>query len=253
MLRSLVLLAVVCLTAADDVPGGFRGLVEPRLIASGIRIARLEKEINGLKQKIEDAAKIDPARFINEINARLDDAEPKRCSGERDVYCGRDSVECVSSLVMCDGVNDCHNGWDEDEDTCDAGPIKAGNVFAGTVTWKSCRLRKDHPVQFQIVGVAKPKFFGARLGVRVRVTVDWDEEDSEHHHVEHHDSYELKGYYVYGKKRLVLVPVDTDSSEKGIVCTFNRGDDKRAECHLVSESTLSNCADFFVTLQEPKH
>jgi hypothetical protein len=129
----------------------------------------------------------------------------------------------------------------KDEHVCSPGPIKAGNVFSGTATWTSCRLRKDHPVSLQIVAVKKAKFFGARLGVRARITADYVEDD--------HDavSYEVKGYYVYGKKVLVLVPLESGSRRMGAVCRWNHGDDERAECHLVQQGSLHECADFFIS------
>jgi hypothetical protein len=246
MLRSLVLLAVVCLAAADDqILQGVSALAEPRLAASGIRIGLLEKTIKSLKQQIEDSAKIDPKGFINEINARLDQIEKPPCGGsKKDLRCGRYSAECVSSLLLCDGKEDCHNGWDERESTCSPGPIKAGNVFSGTATWTSCRLRKDHPVKLQIVAVKKAKFFGARLGVRAEITVDFVEDD---HHAQ---EYEVKGYYVYGKKALVLVPLDSNPNHLGAICRWNHGDDERAECKLVSEGSLNECASFFVSHQD---
>jgi hypothetical protein len=237
MLRSLVLLAVVCCATAADL----KALAEPRLATSAIRMARLEKTIQRLKQEVEDAAKVDPQGFLDEINARLDAVE-KPCGGsKKDLRCGRDSVECVSSLLLCDGREDCHNGWDEDEHVCSPGPIKAGNVFSGTATWTSCRLRKEHPVTLQIVAVKKAKFFGSRLAVRARLTADYVEDD--HASV----SYEVKGYYVYGMKTLVLIPIESGSRHLGTICRWNHGDDERAECHLVQEGSLQECAEFFVS------
>lgn len=247
MLRSILVLAVVYLAAAEDPSGplpGLRGIIEPRLFSSGIRIARLERVIKDLKGKLDEASKVDPQRFLNEMNTRLDGVENKgRCENARDVRCGRDSAECISTLVMCDGVEDCHNGWDEDEKTCSRGPIVAGNVFSGTAEWTSCKLRKDHPVSFQISVVLQQKFFGPRLIVRARITADFAEDEGVH-------SYETKGYYIFGMKKLVLIPLKQDSSENGIVCQWNRGDDSRALCKLVNEATLSECAHFFVHLQD---
>jgi hypothetical protein len=244
MLRSLVLLAVVCVAAATEPQAaafpGLRGIVEPRLMASGVRIARLERTLKDLKHEIEEASKVDPAGFVNEINTRLDAVEKGRCDNPKDLPCGRDSSECVSTLLLCDGKEDCHNAWDEDEHVCSVGPIVAGNVFSGTATWTSCRLRKDHPVSFQITGILKPKFFGARLGVRARLSFDFADDDEDQKY------YDVKGYYVFGKKRLVLIPLEQEESHLGVVCTWNRGDDSRAQCLLVNEATLAECAHFFV-------
>jgi hypothetical protein len=243
MLRSLVLLAVVCLAAADESPvgAGLRGFVEPRLLATSMRIGRLERVIKDLKHEIHEAAEVDAQGFIDEVSARLDGIEATvapLCSSKKDIPCGRDSVECVSTLLLCDGHEDCHNGWDEDEHTCSVGPIVSGNVFTGTATWTHCRLLPDHPVQLRITKVLKPKFFGARLGVQARLCPNYQDQD--------HKGYDVKGYYVYAYKRLVLAPVDDDKDHLGVVCSWNHGDDSRAECKLVSKATLAECAHFFV-------
>jgi len=35
-----------------------------------------------------------------------------------EVQCGWDTFDCVSTLGLCDGHQDCYNGWDESEKTC---------------------------------------------------------------------------------------------------------------------------------------
>jgi Low-density lipoprotein receptor domain class A len=40
-------------------------------------------------------------------------------NGEADFRCGTDSVECVSDLLICDGIPDCHNAADESPSLCD--------------------------------------------------------------------------------------------------------------------------------------
>jgi len=45
----------------------------PRLFASAMRIQRLHHEIEELDHEIDDAAKIDPFGFIEEMHARLDE------------------------------------------------------------------------------------------------------------------------------------------------------------------------------------
>jgi hypothetical protein len=40
------------------------------------------------------------------------------CDSTKEVRCGHDTEECVNTLLLCDGQNDCHNGWDEDSKTC---------------------------------------------------------------------------------------------------------------------------------------
>lgn len=243
MWRALMLLAVVTVAAAGE--SGLGQVLEPRLAASGVRIARLEKVLASLKKQVEDAADIDPRGFAKELHARMDAVKKtKFCPNPNTLQCGWTSSECVSSLLLCDGTKDCHNGWDEDEHTCTPGPIKAGNVFSGNANWVSCLSRQDHPISFQIVSAVKAKSFGARLIVRAKVTVDYVEE--------HHNAkvYDVKGYYVYGAKKLVLVPVDDSTGEDlAVVCKWNHGDDDRAECKLAQEATLHKCAEFHVSHQ----
>jgi len=217
-------------------------VAEPRLGASGIRIMRLEKEIGDLKQRVEDAEKIDPAKFINELENRVTLIEPTICPKNR-VQCGPDSRECISTLLMCDGYNDCNNGWDEDQEhVCTDGPIVPGNVFSGHASWESCANAKDHAVSLTIVGVRKAKYFGARYFVRGQVSADFVEVGTK--------KYDVKGYYVLGKKTLVLVPLKRTSADAALLCQFNHGDDERADCQLGHQATLNVCARAVLTLQQ---
>lgn len=65
--------AVVPGSGPGAAPPGISGLFEPRLLASGFRMVRLQKEIDEVEQSIQNAKKIDPAGFLDELNARLDD------------------------------------------------------------------------------------------------------------------------------------------------------------------------------------
>jgi len=48
----------------------------------------------------------------------------------------------------------------------------AGNVFAGTVDWKSCQPWREHPMSMKITGVVTSKVYPARLGVTAHVSGD---------------------------------------------------------------------------------
>lgn len=250
MWRLLVLLAAAVLAAADEAPAGgplagMRMAVEPRLGSMGIRIAVMEKHLHDLEHEIDDAAKVDPAGFVEAMHSRLDEIEGPVCADKHDVYCGRDSVECISSLMLCDGVVDCHNGWDEADSTCSPDQVKAGNVFSGTATWHRCLTRAPHPVQIHITGTYRPDFFRARMGVRANIGVDFIEEEGRHRTVD------AKGYYIFGKKYLVLVPRYAHRAPEhlGFVCKFDLGSDEKASCHIVHEATLTECADFHAVLE----
>jgi len=67
---SLALVAVVC-----QLVHARREVRNPHLLATAMRISRLDHEIEGLKHEIEEAAKIDPLGFILEMHARLNQIE----------------------------------------------------------------------------------------------------------------------------------------------------------------------------------
>ena len=69
-------------TLADEAMApGLRGLMEPRLLASGIRLARIEKELNELHHRLDEAKKVDPQAFLNDLNDRIDHVEGKAWLG----------------------------------------------------------------------------------------------------------------------------------------------------------------------------
>lgn len=246
----IAILAVAALAAADDQGPGVnaRQYFEPRLGASGIRLARLEKELGDLKKQLADATKIDPQGFIDDLNDRIDHVEAitDHCDSTKEVRCGHDTEECVNTLLLCDGLSDCHNGWDESAKTCSDGPVKAGNVFTGTATWTSCQNREDHPVKITITTAAKSNYFGARLFVRAKVAAQ---------NVNTYDEtgFDARGFYIYGKKRLLLFPVGKSTATRehlGVVCDFVHGNDVTAECIFTHEGSLLTCAKFHVSLQQ---
>jgi len=66
-----------------------------------------------------------------------------------------------------------------------------------------------------------------------------------------HTEGNLEGYYLYGMKRLVMVPDkhDPEDAEYALVCEFNHGDDDRADCHLMTDlGSQQECAEIHVSL-----
>lgn len=237
--------------AAFGSRGAAAGFMEPRLGTAAMRLGHIESSLEKLRERINEASKVDGQAFIDDIEERLDHVEAKtdHCDSEKEIRCGRETLECVNTLLLCDGHEDCHNGYDESEHVCDAGPAVIGNVFTGTAHWTSCRPKHDHPIKITITQTYKSKFFGARLIVKGVVTSDAAEDEGGHH------EYEAKGYFVYGKKRLVLFPANDDDARQhlGVLCDFVHGNDNTAECKLGSEASLHECASFHVTLQEEEH
>jgi hypothetical protein len=251
MWRLLLLSALSGLILADspqETSGPFGRLfsdqLDPRLAANAFLIIRLERVIEKLKTKLHEAEKIDPEHFVKELDARVSEVEGTHCE-PRTFQCGGNEQECVSDVLVCDGHKDCHNGHDEDPDVCDTSVVKAGNVFSGTSHWHGCRSREDHVTRITITQSRRRKFFTARIWLRAHV-----ESELERHGQNITSDFNAKGYYNFASRRLVLLPVDDHDNHLAVVCTFNRGDNERAECHRALEGTLHECADLFVTLEE---
>jgi hypothetical protein len=247
MWRVVAVLAALAAVASSDERPGLRALFEPRLLGAGLRQVRLERQIADVHKKLEEAKKVDPEAFFNDINDRIDHVEASNCENKQhDIRCGGHSLECVSTLLLCDGVKDCHNGWDESAKTCSPGPAVSGNEFVGTAHWVSCDTHDDHPVKIIITGTYVPKFFGARIGVRATLIADFTDPD-DHSHKEIH----FRGMYTLGKKRLILVPQDTQAAKEhlGIICDFVHGNDETAECVFKDEASPLTCATIHVNLQ----
>jgi len=251
--RLIAVLAAVSLAAGDEdgvpgIPGGIRGFIEPRLAASAMRLGRIERELGEVHDRIVEAKKVDPEGFLNDLNDRIDHVEAIKdhCDSNRELRCGQDTMECVNTLLLCDGQKDCHNGWDESAKTCSSGPAKAGNIFTGTAHWSACTNHNDHPIQLTITGTYTAKFFGARIGVTGIVSVDFNDDGEKEH-----TDVDVKGYYTFGRKRLVLFPKSglAQREHLGVLCDFVHGNDSTAECRLTHEGSLLDCAKFHAVLQ----
>lgn len=203
----------------------------------------MERKLASLRKKLDEAEKVDPERFIHEMEARVDAIEGTHCP-KKEFQCGGNEQECVSDILVCDGRKDCHNGHDEDDDVCDTSPVKAGNTFSGTSHWTGCRIRDDHVSRITITGTTRRKFFQNKIWVRGHLESDLE--------IDGHtktSSFDAKGYYSFANRRLVLIPTDDTDHHIPVVCDFDRGDSERATCHRVLEASLHECAELHVSLE----
>jgi len=227
--------------------GRLSGIVEPRLASNAIRIVQLEKHIEKLKNRIEEAEHVDPAKFVNDLKARLDQIEGNHCD-EHEFQCGSDGQECISDLLVCDGHNDCHNDHDEHEDVCSSTPVKAGHVLKGLVHWDDCLVREDHLLIVNIVSTKRFKFFQARVLIQAIVTAIYNDSKGE----EVTREMAFHGGYNFANHRFRLFPDEhsEDSPHFVIDCDFDHGDSDRADCHIETEMTQHQCATVHLTLEE---
>jgi hypothetical protein len=247
----LVAAALLGCALGDESQGGLLGgrlsaVIEPRLGANIIRIQQLERHIEQVKARIEEAKNADPEKFVDEIEARLSTLEGTHCK-DREFQCGDNGQECISDLFVCDGHKDCHNGHDEDEEICDTSPVSAGNIFTGMMHWKDCLIREDHLSHVTITTTKRYKFFSSRIVVNAIATSV--REDKEGHQVSY--KHRLIGYYNFSNRRLLLRPIKSErkGNNLGLRCEFNHGDDERADCQLLTEASLHVCAEVHLTLE----
>jgi len=248
-LRLLILcVLVVCSTQVDEHSGGFgsriASVMEPRLGVNIARIIQLEKHIEKIRERLEEAKHVDPEQFVDDVTARIHKLEGSHCE-EKEFQCG-EMEECIHDLFVCDGHNDCHNHYDEDEHVCSTEPVKAGNIFTGMVHWTSCQQREDHVIHINIVSMKRFKYFPGRLVIRAVVESIHDEDGKEVTEKIH-----VHGGYNFAHRRLVLIPDDEQHEDErlAIRCEFDHGDDERADCEMVFQGSLHKCAEIHVSLE----
>jgi hypothetical protein len=251
--KLLLTVALVGAAVADDsspVGGGLfggrlQGVIEPRMMVNAIRIHDLEKQAEKLRKRIDEAKHVDPERFVNDLSARLEHIEGTHCD-KKEFQCGSNGQECISDLFVCDGINDCHNGHDEDAAVCSKSAVKPGNVFTGMVHYTDCLTRDDHPVTVRITGTKVFKFFTSRVGVQAVVTSTYKGAHGE----EKTRSFDMHGGYNFANHRLVLIPKHAyGKAHLGLKCEFGHGDNERADCQLLTEASLHECAQVHLALE----
>jgi hypothetical protein len=193
-------------------------------------ITKLEEAFDKLSDPIEDSE-------IARIKARVRKLSVQNCP-KTEVSCGGDHPECVSTLLVCDGIKDCHNGLDEDETVCSEDVVRPGSTFRGIVHWGSCEEAQDHPTLITISASHRSDFFGSRAWVRATITNDFSTDILK----SNIKSYTAKGYFSFGNRRLGLIPDKGAPHRYGIICDFTFGDNDHATCRVVQEGSQNVCA-----------
>jgi hypothetical protein len=202
--------------------------------------AQLEKRLDILVAKLHDLdehldERLDPERKERALSFehRVSQLEEDTCE-EHHYQCGGDDPECVSRLLVCDGVEDCRNG--ADEENCDM-PTHPGDVFVGHVVYDRCTQRHPEEITVKITGVSVNEAYPAFPSVRATIYIDVEDEEEE-------GSVALPttGYYRFATHKLVLLPPEDD--RLGLVCDFDGFDNDKCVGHVVRESTLEPCAEF---------
>jgi hypothetical protein len=224
--------------------GRLQGVLEPRLAVNAIRYHDLEKHVEKLRARIEEAKHADPQRFLHDIDARLTEIEGTHCE-HNEFQCGDNGQECISDLFICDGHKDCHNGHDEDKDVCDSSAVSAGKTFSGITHWTDCLNLPDHTSHLTIIGTRRTNHFSARIGISAIVTSvlkQGGEEKMRH--------YEMHGGYNFANRRIFLIPkYEYGQANMALECVFDHGDFERLDCKIETEASQHVCAESHLSLQ----
>jgi len=167
------------------------------------------------------------------LEYRVESLEEPNCD-EHHYDCGAQDHECVSRLLVCDGVKDCRNG--DDERHCNL-PTKKGDHFEGEQVYENCSETLSEHFDFTITAVTIHDDYPVLP--RIRATLHFtDESDEDDHEV----ALPTVGYYRYATHKLVLRA--PQGHGLGLVCDFDGHNDDRCIGDIKSESTLTPCARY---------
>lgn len=148
--------------------------------------------------------------------------------------CGGDDHECVSRLMVCDGVKDCRNG--DDEHHCEL-PTKSGDTFVGKVVFDRCTQRHPDEISFTISAVKSSPAFTAFPLLRAIIHIHKHTSDSENEL-----SLPTVGYYRFATQNLILLPPEDDGL--ALICDFDGSNKDKCVGNIVHQASLETCARF---------
>jgi hypothetical protein len=195
------------------------------------RLDHLTHEVVDLENQIHkrvDKGRINRARTVRALVTSL---TGNGC-GKRDYQCGGTDPQCVSYLMVCDGVQDCRNG--NDEKRCDL-PVHKGDVFEGHMIFDYCTKRQPDTMTMRITDVYRAEYFKPIAKVNVDVGIDVTNRG-----VHIHAELPTIGWYNVGLRRLILMPPEAD--RLGLVCQFDDGSRERCIADIKHEASLETCA-----------
>jgi hypothetical protein len=146
---------------------------DTRLQDVASRADKLTAEAANLEEKIDE--RINPKRIqkAGSLRARVEALEESSC--EEDHYqCGNFDPQCISNLLVCDGITDCRSG--EDEKHCDV-QLKKGDKFVGERLYDHCDLLNPEQMTITINSVTTSGLFAAHPKLEATLNIHVDKDD----------------------------------------------------------------------------
>jgi hypothetical protein len=191
--------------------------------------ARLEHIDDGLDHRLNPKHR----QKARSLAHRIHKLEGTRCD-KAHYDCGGDDNECVSRLVVCDGIKDCRNG--DDEKHCEL-PTHSGDKFHGKVVYDRCTQRHPKTMDITITAVKRMPAFTAVNLVRANFHIS-----AENHGEEIDVDLPTVGYYRYATQNLVLLPPEDDNL--ALICDFDGANPDMCVGDIVYQDSLKACARF---------
>jgi hypothetical protein len=175
---------------------------------------------------------------IEDLEHELDILSHDVCTPWKQFSCRLTDHHCISSVLVCDGTEDCENGADEVERHCTVG-TPAGSVWRGNVVYDHCTNRKPQTLEVEIQSVETVPYFPARpqVGAELHVAQQFKEYDT--WAVLHMD-----GYWQPAERAVVFTAPESDGL--GFTCQFFGTDVDTCVAHVIREQTFEPCAEFIL-------
>jgi len=206
----------------------------------------LEKRLDDVTSRLHELddeldKRFDPELRVKALSLeyRVSTHEESSCDDQH-YDCGAPDHECVSRLLVCDGIKDCRNGGDEHH--CSL-PTKKGDHFEGSRVYENCSDSIPENFDFTISAVKVHSDYPAFP--RVRAILHFSESTDES---DHEVSVPTDGYYRYATHKLVLRP--PTGRHLGLVCDFDGSNEDRCVGDIMQEGSLNACARFIFHRKE---
>jgi hypothetical protein len=236
-MRTLIVLFALCGLVIADAGWG-RALIAGRLKSQSMRMDVLGHELDKLVDRVRHIDSNELDETVEDLEHRILHLEGDECD-DRHFSCGRNSGECITEMLACDGHEDCENGHDESEEFC-KNPVQPGRAWSGYIDWQSCVNRGHDKVNIVITSNKRIDWFPARLQIAATVALTHDQDG---HPVT--EALSTVGEYSFGTGKMFLQPSDDSPKRIGAIC--EDAGKNMAHCKFLSEADLHVCGEGIFT------